>query len=209
MSQTRSWLLALACGAALVAASLLLADRSFALLMQRRFYDTPIYHAGRGVFACFEVGGVALLVAALALLAMRGRSLTRRMLQLVSTAAGGVVALLIAELLKAGLGRTPVYPTFLVDGVSAFHPLHRGTFPSATTACVTAVMTMAWFSWPSGRLLWGLLGLLAPLMILITNSHWLSDVIAGAFLGWGLGVLGSRIILRRFPETQELNGSAR
>src|ERR1044071_9514758 len=99
MSQTRSWLLALAWGAALVAASLLLADRSFALLIQRRSYDTAIYHAGRGVFACFEVGGVALLVAALALLAMRGRSLTRRMLQLVGAAGGAPVALFVAELL--------------------------------------------------------------------------------------------------------------
>jgi membrane-associated phospholipid phosphatase len=201
--------LAFACCAALVALSVLFVDKKFALQMHTSFHDTPVYRTALGSFLLFEIGGMALLVAALAILALRAKRLTRWMLQLVAGAATGAGALIVAESLKASLGRTPVYPTFLVEGVSAFHPLHRGSFPSATTACVTAVMTVASASWPWGRLAWGIIALLAPLMILITNSHWLSDVIAGAFLGWGLGVATAGIILRRFPGFQDSHGGRR
>jgi len=194
--RTRSWLLGFLCCGILVALSLLIADRSFALAMHRRFFDSASYWTALAIFPAFEVGGAVLLVAALTLLAVRGKRLTGWMLQLVAAAAAGTVALVVAELLKAGLGRTPVYPTFLVDRVSAWRPLHLGNFPSATTASVTAVMTVAWQSWPSGRLIWTIIGLLAPVMILITNSHWLSDVIGGAFLGWALGVRTNQLMLR-------------
>lgn len=195
--RARSWLLSFLCCAALVALSLLFADRSFALEMQRRFFESAAYWTALAIFPLFDVGGVALFVVAVGLVAVRGKRLTRWMLQLVSVAAAGTVALVIAELLKAGLGRTPVYPTFLVEGVSAWRPLHLGNFPSATTACVTAVVTVAWMSWPKGRLVWGVIGLLAPLMILVTNSHWLSDVIAGAFLGWALGAIATGMMRNR------------
>ena len=206
--RTRSWLLAfLSCGV-LVTLAVLFADQRVALQMNRSFYNTGIFRSNFVVFSCIEAGGIALFVIALALVALRGRRLTGWMLQLVSATAAGIAALIVAELLKMALGRTPVYPTFLVDHVSALRPLHPGNFPSGTTASVTATMTVAWANWPSGRLVWGSVGILTPIMILMTNSHWLSDVIAGAFLGWVFGIIVPGIILRRLPQPAGLGGTA-
>ncbi len=181
----------LVCGL-LVALAVVFLDRPMALWAQQRLYLTTPYRVSTSVFVFYEVAGIALLAGA-ALQRLRDKTQPGDWGGDLSLAAGaGLLALLVAELLKWITGRSPVCPDFLVNGVAGLRPFHWGTFPSATTAAVTAVLTVAWLRRPAGRALYAVFLLAAPLAILITNSHWLSDVIAGTWLGATIGSAVSR-----------------
>src|SRR5262249_45380074 len=128
--------------------------------------------------------------------------LSRRTNDLTIAAGAGLLALVVAESLKFLIGRTPVFPDFLLTGTTGLHPFHQGNFPSATTAIVAAITTVSWQRRPRGRPLFTAIFLAAPLMLLITNSHWLSDVIAGGWLGAVLGGTALRVSLLRSSPTE-------
>ena len=82
-------------------------------------------------------------------------------------------------------------PTYIHDHLYGFHLLHGAThwdsFPSGTAAISVAIVSVLWMRCPR----WRISGLLIVLSLLgavvIANYHWLSDVIAGAFLGATIG----------------------
>lgn len=72
-----------------------------------------------------------------------------------------------------------------------FHPLqshlHWAAFPSGTAAVSAAIVSVLWTTNPGSRMVGSLVVVLLSAAVVIMNYHWLSDAIAGAFLGVFIG----------------------
>lgn len=98
--------------------------------------------------------------------------------------------------LKPLFGRTlPVL--YLQNGQYGFHWFHRGnafgSFPSGHTDQATAILSVLWAYYPRWR--WAYAGALALLAaaLMIGEWHFLSDIIAGGFIGTASGSLMMQI----------------
>ena len=119
-----------------------------------------------------------------------------------------LVAMGIKDQLKILFGRTwpetwtNNNPSWIKDGVYGFEPLHGGagwfSFPSGHTTLITAPMVVLWICVPRLRALWAALILLVVIGLLGADYHWLSDTIAGFYLGTAVAV-GTVALLRAKP----------
>ena len=119
-----------------------------------------------------------------------------------------VAALVVKDQLKILFGRTwpetwtNNNPSWIKDGVFGFEPLHGGagwfSFPSGHTTLLTAPMVVLWLCVPRLRALWAALIALVVIGLLGADYHWLSDTIAGFFLGTAVAV-GMVALLRAKP----------
>jgi membrane-associated phospholipid phosphatase len=99
---------------------------------------------------------------------------------------------------KFGFGRTwpeswlGDNPSWIHDGVFGFFPFHGGrgweSFPSGHTLDVTSLATVLWFVWPRLRIAWAILPGVVAAGLLGADYHFVSDIIAGLFLGVALGL---------------------
>jgi membrane-associated phospholipid phosphatase len=116
------------------------------------------------------------------------------------------LALLLAQTLKLLIGRSDAYPTWVVSRIYEFHLLHGApgysSFPSATTAAVSAFLTIYWLRKPAVRLLCALALAAVAGAIIVANGHWASDVVAGGFLGALIARDASRIAPARRTERE-------
>jgi len=94
-------------------------------------------------------------------------------------------------ILKPVFGRGRVDPTFVRYHLSGFHFLRGETywdaFPSGTATVTFAILAVLWIMRPRFRAAGVVLAVLLSIAVVIGNYHWLSDVIAGAFLGASVG----------------------
>jgi membrane-associated phospholipid phosphatase len=114
-----------------------------------------------------------------------------------------VVAVAIKDQLKYLFGRTwpetwvNNNPSYIKDGVFGFFPLHGGpgwaSFPSGHMTAITSVLAVLWVRWPGFRWLYALLWLDVVVGLLGADYHWLSDIVAGSFLGAAVGVVAARL----------------
>ena len=108
------------------------------------------------------------------------------------------ISLIVAEITKAQLklvfGRTwpdtsrDNNPSFLHDGVYGFNFFHGGPrlrrrCRRATLAVTCAVISVLWIYYPAWRPLWALAVLAVAVGLIGANYHFVSDVIAGGFVG--------------------------
>jgi membrane-associated phospholipid phosphatase len=102
-------------------------------------------------------------------------------------------------------------PSLIRDHVYGFFPFHGGpgyaSFPSGHTTVVCAVMTVFWICYPRFRPLYALAMAAVAIGLVGANFHFLSDVIAGAFLGVSVGWIsvalwesGTRWVRKDAPE---------
>jgi len=88
-------------------------------------------------------------------------------------------------------GRAWPDPTYVHDHLYGFHFLRGGqhwdSFPSGTAAISTAIVSVLWIMRPRWRVVSLLIVVLLSGAVVVTNFHWMSDVIAGAFLGASIG----------------------
>lgn len=113
-----------------------------------------------------------------------------------------LAAIALKEQLKVLFGRTwpetwtANNPSYIRDGVYGFFPL-KGlwtgsrayhAFPSGHMTAISAAAMSAALIWPRWRWLAALPVVLVAIGMLGANYHWLSDLIAGAFLGAGVAV---------------------
>jgi membrane-associated phospholipid phosphatase len=108
-----------------------------------------------------------------------------------------VFAEAIKDQLKFVFGRTwpeawaPHDPAFIETGAYGFNWLHGGaayqSFPSGHMGATCAVVSVLWSFYPQWRLLWALCALGVAAALVGGNYHFLSDVIAGAFVGCSTG----------------------
>ena len=109
----------------------------------------------------------------------------------------------IKDLLKFIFGRT--WPetwvqnnlSFISSGAYGFHFMHGGkgyqSFPSGHMAATCAVIFVLWILYRRLRWLYLIVGLLVGAGLVGANYHFLSDVIAGAFVGISTGWMATAI----------------
>jgi membrane-associated phospholipid phosphatase len=102
-----------------------------------------------------------------------------------------IVAVATEMIFKRVFGRGWPDPTFVRDHLYGFHLLHGEThwdsFPSGTASVSAAILAVLWILKPRVRAAGLLIVILVIAAVVVTNYHWLSDVIAGAFLGISIG----------------------
>lgn len=109
-----------------------------------------------------------------------------------------LVALAIKDQLKLAFGRTwpetwtNNNPSWIGNGAFGFFPFHGGrgwaSFPSGHTTLMSAPMTVLWLAFRRWLWLWAGLVALVAVGLIGADYHWLSDIIAGACLGFASGV---------------------
>ena len=135
----------------------------------------------------------------LGMLAFTGRAMARLQTAVVLAAVSVAVASAVKDQLKFAFGRTwpetwvRNNPSFIQDGVYGFNPFHGGpgyaAFPSGHTTAVCAVMSVLWICYPRYRVAYAVCVAAVAAGLIGANFHFLSDVIAGAYLGCLMGWL--------------------
>lgn len=196
MSALRNWLIGLASVIAATTISYLWLDQPLALLFHAQVQHPEPFVKLSHLPDPFVPLAVATFVC-LGLWNLSGRVLSR----LQNAALLCSLSLLVAEATKAQLkfvfGRTwpdtwfQRNPSFIQDGVYGFNFFHGGTeyasFPSGHMAITCAVVSVLWRFYPAWRTLYILGALAAAAGLVAANFHFLSDVIAGGFVGVSSG----------------------
>jgi membrane-associated phospholipid phosphatase len=83
-------------------------------------------------------------------------------------------------------------PSLIRDNAYGFHPLHYGSafdiFPSGHATRTLALAAVAWMAWPRWRWACVLASVAEAVALVGMNYHFVSDVIAGGFVG---GIVGA------------------
>jgi len=141
----------------------------------------------------------ALVVVGVGLRRMTGRPLSRPYAVALLWSIGLFVTAALKNFLKFAFGRTwpetwvNDNPSFIRDGVYGFNPFHGGkgfeAFPSGHMATICVAMTVLWICYPRSRAVYALLIAVVAIGLMGANYHFLSDVVAGSFLGVSIGCL--------------------
>jgi len=107
-----------------------------------------------------------------------------------------VIVYFVVSLLKQAFGRAWIAtwvdnnPSLLSNGTYGFHWFHGSagfaSFPSGHSAMIIAITTAIWliFKNPLLKITFSILSLLVTIGLIGMNYHYVSDVIAGFFVGW-------------------------
>jgi membrane-associated phospholipid phosphatase len=192
------WLASLAITAAMVTISFEWLDRPIALMVHS---GQP--HSGSGILdqllripdPLIPIASIAFV--GLGLQAMLGRSFSNLHAAAFACSLSVLSAEAIKNQFKLFFGRTwpetwaKNNPSFIRDGVYGFHFMHGGvgydSFPSGHMAATCAVISVVWVWFPRLKWLGAVAGLAVGAGLVGADYHFLSDVIAGAFLGVSTG----------------------
>ena len=186
------WLLGLVLCAIAVVISIYFVDRPVATLVAATARQSPIdswiAHALEFLATVAVIAPLFLIVCACLVIAGRGLPPWTKTPLLCCW--GIVWAIAATTAFKLIFGRAEVDP-YLKDGIYQFNWFH-GThwyeaFPSGTATISAALMTVLWMRIPSWRWLWLLVFLLPTIGVVVTNEHFVGDVIAGGYLGVSIG----------------------
>jgi membrane-associated phospholipid phosphatase len=196
----RYWLLAFALCVSTVAICIAYVDRPLAL-----FFDASVRHSELWMWlnralAPFDlvVGAALICFLACAVWMISGRQL-RGWTEVPFLCSASAMWGIAAEIsLKRVFGRGWPDPTFVQRHLYGFHFLHGtlywDSFPSGTATVSAAILSVLWIL----RRRWRIPGLIVVVLLLavvvVANYHWLSDVIAGAFLGSSIGWATVRLL---------------
>ena len=142
------------------------------------------------VVACTLVLGIRVVM---------GRPLTKFQVPIVLATFSLAISDIFKNWLKLAFGRTwpetwvQDNPSLIRDGVHNFNPFHGGagfaSFPSGHMVAICAIMSVFWIRWSLFRPMWAICIGLVFVGQLGANYHFLSDLIAGGFLGSSVGLL--------------------
>lgn len=212
----KNWLTAFVATGTVVTLCYLYVDRPVAffahahLVPNRRYFDMPtriseyLFVAAATAFVAF---GLRTLVTA------RWHKWQAAILLCGITLA---VAETIKDELKFAFGRTwpetwiNNNPSLIGNGTYGFNPFHGGSgynsFPSGHTTAVCAVAAVLWFAYPKLRPLWVLMVIAVGVGLIGADYHFVSDIVAGGFLGastgWLAVVLWDEVTLPRMRPEQ-------
>lgn len=141
------------------------------------------------------LGCIVFVAAGLWVLA--GRPLARWMTVALLSSISVILAEAIKSQLKFVFGRTwpetfvQNNPSFIRDGAYGFNFFHGGpgygSFPSGHTTVTCALVSVLWMMAPKGRPLYALVVLAVAVGLIGADYHFLSDIIAGGFVGVSTG----------------------
>ncbi len=132
------------------------------------------------------------------IIAIMGRRFSKLEVAIVMCAISTLATTVIKDQLKFAFGRTwpdtwgPGIESFLRDNVYGFHFFQSGksfeSFPSGHAAVAAAVLSVIWILFPNLRV-FCTIGLIAvDIGLVALNLHFLSDVVAGSFVGISTGL---------------------
>jgi membrane-associated phospholipid phosphatase len=202
LSLPAKWAVALALTALAAAVSYQWLDRPIAYFMHAHFHKEPLFARLTLIPELFTPLAVLAFVA-LGLRALVDKPLTRLEAVTLLCAVSLVIATAIKNQLKFLFGRAwpetwvRDNPSLIRDGVYGFHPFQGGagfeSFPSGHTTAVVAVMAVLWICYPRFRILYALIVTVVVTGLIGADFHFLSDCIAGAFLGASTGWIVVRV----------------
>lgn len=118
-----------------------------------------------------------------------------------------IVARAVKDQVKFAFGRTwpetwtNGNPSFIQDGIFGFYPFHGGlgfeSFPSGHTTAICAVISVLWICYPGYRLLYFICVACVCVGLIGASYHFISDIVAGCFLGTSVGTLAVRLMAKR------------
>jgi membrane-associated phospholipid phosphatase len=209
MNALRRWLLWLAATVAAVVACYNWLDRPAAFLANR-------LHVHQDQFAVLtHIPDPLILAAIVFFLGLGFARLSGWPLSRMATAALGCgISVIVGEAVKNQLkfvfGRTwpetwtHNNPSLIHDNVYGFHFFHGGagyaSFPSGHTTAICAFVSVLWIAYPKFRPLYAVAVAAVAIGLLGANYHFLSDVIAGGFLGVTIGWM-TALLLNAAPPT--------
>ena len=204
MISLRQWLCALALTGLAIVISFYWFDRRIAL-----FVHNQLPHGTRKVAQPLSyipdplIWVAAITFVVLGLAGLGGRLLSKMQSALLVCSVSLMVAETIKNELKFVFGRTwpetwyQNNPSFVSDGIYGFNWFHGGqayaSFPSGHMAAVCAVMSIFWIYYPQLRMIYFTIVLAVLVGLVGADFHFLSDCIAGAFLGASIGLMASNL----------------
>jgi membrane-associated phospholipid phosphatase len=196
LNRPTRWAIALVLTALAVLISYQWLDRPIAYFAHAHFHNEPLFTQLTLIPEFFAPLAVLAFIG-LGLRALVEKPLTRLEAVTLLCALSLVVASAIKNPLKLVFGRTwpetwaRDNPSLIRDGVYGFHPFHGGagfeSFPSGHTTAVVAIMSVLWMCYPRFRALYALFVAAVVIGLVGADFHFLSDCIAGAFLGASTG----------------------
>ena len=194
----RIWLVAFVTTIAVVCASIQWLDKPIALEVRAIFgqrilpvglTESPLTSTSLAAALAFVVFGI---------LATMGHKFSKFGATIAICVISTLAALVIKDQLKVVFGRTwpdtwaPGIVSFLGNGVYGFHFFHSGksfeSFPSGHATVAAAVLSVPWILFPRLRALCSTGMLAVDVGLVALNLHFLSDTIAGTFLGFSTGL---------------------
>jgi hypothetical protein len=104
--------------------------------------------------------------------------------------AAGIAGVVIIAL-KAAIGRSEPYPFYVLSRIHEFRPMRGGSshraFPSGTMGVASAFLAVLCLESTGRRWFAGTVLTLIAGCLIVTNSHWLADILGGLCLGTGVG----------------------
>ena len=198
----RNWCIALAITAAGIIASDLWLDKPIALFVHRSVADKIIFVWLQRLSVAFLLLSLLVFVWC-GLWALMDRPLSRVQSVGLACSISFISANFINNQLKYAFGRTwpetwiENNPSLIQNGVFGFNPFHGGpgfaSFPSGHVAAVCAVITVLWWSYPNLRPIYAACVAAVAVGLIGANYHFLSDIIAGIFVGISVGYITTKI----------------
>lgn len=198
MSAMQRWLAALALVAAATIVSYAWLDRPLALFAHglasthKHALFEPLTHIPDPL-----IPAAAIVFVVIGLFALSGRALSRFPRVLVLCCLSLTMGEAVKSQLKFLFGRTwpetwvGNNPSFIHDGAYGFNWFHGGSgfasFPSGHMTATCALISVLWICYPRLKPVYVLAVLAVAFGLIGANFHFLSDVIAGSFLGVSIG----------------------
>jgi membrane-associated phospholipid phosphatase len=194
--RVKKWLIALTVMVAAVAISYAWLDRPIAYFAHGELAHNKLFAQLPKISEWFAVIAIGAFLV-LGLRGLTGRALSKFEAAILLSAISLVASAAIKNQLKFVFGRTwpetwiNNNPSLIRDGVFGFNPFHAGSgydaFPSGHTTAVCAAMSVLWICYPKWRPLYALVVAAVVIGLIGANFHFLSDIIAGAFIGASTG----------------------
>ena len=201
-SPLRIWCIGLAITAAGVIASDLWLDQPLALFVHRTVADKTIFVWLQRLPVVFFLLS-SLILAWCGLWTLMERPLSRVQSIGLACSITFIATNLITNQLKYAFGRTwpetwiENNPSLIQNGVFGFNPFHGGlgfaSFPSGHVAAVCAVMAVLWWSYARLRPIYVACIAAVAVSLIGANYHFLSDILAGIFVGLSAGYVAIKI----------------
>jgi len=119
------------------------------------------------------------------------------------------ITYLLKFVLKHAVGRIDTRFWLIHPSLKEFHWLHGGghftSFPSGHMAVSAALAVALWDYYPQYRLAYIVFLIVEALALLMTDYHFLSDIMAGTYLGI-VAYLGTLYVIKKSGKMRERNG---
>jgi membrane-associated phospholipid phosphatase len=193
----KGWFVGLVLTTAFVTLSFQWLDRPIALWVYEISggHRIPTHLVDR-IFSIPRVTAIVFVICGL--VAIMGRRFSKLETAVAMSAISTLATVVIKDQLKFVFGRTwpdtwrPGIASFVRDNVYGFNFFHSGkafeSFPSGHAAVGAAVLSVVWILFPSLGIICTIGVVVVDIGLVAVNQHFLSDVIAGSFLGVSTGL---------------------